>query len=389
MPTDDSRRFESARAQEFAALETSAYLNAASVGPLPDRAIRAIGDADRRRAAAQLLADADFSEPLTRCRQAAARMIGAHEDEIALGGNTSFGINLAAFGLPLAPGSRVLLSAGEFPANVYPWMAQQGRGVEIELVPLDARGLPDEPRILERLGRGDVSALAISSVGFAHGFRADLEAMAEGCRACGAFLVVDAIQSLGSVPIDVQRLRIDVLATGGHKWLCGPFGTGFAYVRRDLHERLAAPGVGWTSMESSRDFARLTDYRWEWVPGARRFEVATPPFAGLLGLAHAMELLMELGVERIERHVRALQDRALGEIEAIGSVEVASSLEPERRSAILAFRTSDPDRTVRALGSRGVICAVREGMVRISPHFYNTQEDMDRMIAILARQERN
>jgi len=255
-------------------------------------------------------------------------------------------------------------------------------------VPTDGRGLPDEPGILERLTRGDVSVLAVSSVGFAHGYRADLEAMADACRTCGALLVVDAIQSLGAVPIDVRGLSIDVLATGGHKWLCGPFGTGFTYVRRELHERLVAPAVGWTSMAASADFSRLTDYRWEWVDGARRFEVATPPFAGLLGLAHAMELLMEVGIGEIERHVRALQDGVLGELLSMRSVDVVSSLDAERRSAILAFRTPDPAETVRALGSHGVVCAVREGMVRIAPHLYNTREDMDRMIAILARQER-
>jgi cysteine desulfurase / selenocysteine lyase len=387
MPSTSGRALDDVRAAEFSALADAAYLNAASVGPLPERSRAAVVGHTERRVRVQDLEDADFAEPLRRCRAAAARLIGAGEDEIALGGNTSYGINLAALGLPLDRGTRVLLSDGEFPANVFPWMSLRDRGIEVEIVPTDDRGLPDEARMLDRLARGGVSVLALSSVQFGNGYLADLPRFAAACREQGAYFVVDAIQSLGAVPIDVAAIGIDVLACGGHKWLCGPFGTGFAYVRREMHERLQPPAVGWTSMESCRDFAHLTDYRWEWVRGARRYEVATPPFQDMLGLACSLELLDEVGVDRIERHVRALLDRLIDWLSAREAVEIVSDLDDRRRSGIVAFRVPRPEQTVAALHRAGVGCVVREGAIRVAPHLYNTSQHVDRMIDVLTEQE--
>jgi cysteine desulfurase / selenocysteine lyase len=271
---------------------------------------------------------------------------------------------------------------------VYPWMAQQTRGVHFELVPADARGLPDEDRLLERLDRGGVAVLAVSSVQFGSGFHADLARLGQACRERGIFFVVDAIQSLGCLPLDVRTLPIDVLATGGHKWLCAPFGTGFAYVRREVQDRLEPRVVGWTAMQASRDFARLTDYRWEWVPDARRYEVATLPFEALAGLAASAELLLEVGVETVERHVTDLLDPLVGWLAEHSGIRVLSDLDPARRSAIVAFRTPDPEATHAALGRAGVVCAHREHAIRIAPHLYNTPTDIARVIDVLSSEFR-
>jgi cysteine desulfurase / selenocysteine lyase len=388
MPAETvSAGLETLRTTEFAALGDSAYLNAAAVAPLPERSRAAIEAHNAVRSRAQDLRDEHFYGPMRRCREAAARLIGADASEIALGGNTSFGINLAAFGLPLERGARVVASEGEFPANVYPWMAQRARGVELELVPADPRGLPDEERMLERLDRGDVAVLALSSVQFGSGYRADVARFGAACRERGVIFVVDAIQSVGHLPMDVEAMRIDVLATGGHKWLCGPFGTGFAYVRRALHEVLEPPAVGWTSMEACRDFANLTRYHWGWVDGARRYEVATPPFQDLLGLATSMEMLADCGVETIERHLLDLLEPLVDWLRDQPAVQVVSDLDPRHRSGIVAFRTPQPEADFAALTAAGVVCVQREGAIRIAPHLYNTAADIDRVLAVLSDRE--
>lgn len=387
MPRTDAPPIDAAalRAAEFPRLGAAPYLNAASAGPLPERAVRAVEEHLGRRVRIHELRADDFEPTLDRARAAAARLVGGEPDEIALGGNTSFGINLAAQVLPLRErGRRILVSDREFPANVYPWMGEARRtGLELEIVPADARGLPDEERLLEELARGDVAALAVSAVQFASGWLADLPRLGRACRDAGAFLVVDAIQAVGQVPIDVRAMEVDLLATGGHKWLCGPFGTGFTWMRRELAEALEPRAVGWTRMEASADFAHLLDYRWEPVSGARRFEVATLPFHDFAGLAASMELLAEVGVERVREHVLALLDPVVGWLRERGGVEAASDLSPERRSGILAFRPPDPAAAFAALHAAGVGCVLREGAVRLSPHLYNTADEVARVLEIL------
>jgi selenocysteine lyase/cysteine desulfurase len=345
------------------------------MGPLPERARRAIDAYNLRRADPHALTGDDFEPSLHRARAACARLVGAEADEIALVPNTSHGINLAAGALPVEKGRRVVLPDREFPANVYPWLRlAEEEGVRVDVVPCDGRGHPDEERILAELAKGDVGVLAISAVQFVDGWLADLPRLGRACREHGAFFVVDAIQAVGCVPLDVRAAEIDVLATGGHKWLCGPFGTGFAYVRRELIPRMTPGIVGWM-LPASRDLADLLDYRWELWDDARRFEVSTLPFHDYAGLAEAAGLLLEVGVEAVREHVLAIQDPLVEWLRAEG-IEVASDPRTERRSGILAFRPEEPKAAFRARTRAGVSCVPREGVIRLGPHFYNTADDV-------------
>jgi cysteine desulfurase/selenocysteine lyase len=373
------------RDREFPSLAGAAYLNAASMAPTPERTRRALDEMNRKRARITEWTDEDFAAPLRRARAAAARLVGADPDEIALGPNTSFGINLAAQCLPVPEGSTVVVSDREFPANVYPWMGP-ACPARLEIVPADARGRPDEDRILERLDRGDVSIFALSAVQFATGWRADLPRLGRFCRERGIFFVVDAIQALGQLPVDVREAEVDVLATGAQKWLCAPFGTGFAYVRRELHERMEPHVVGWTSLRASADYAALLDYRWGFVPDARRFEVATPPFQDHAGLAASLELLLEVGPGRIQDHVRGLLEPLVAWLEAHPEVETVSDMSPERRSGIFCFRPPRAEAAFAALTEAGVTCVLREGAIRLSPHLYNDADDVARVIRVLERE---
>jgi cysteine desulfurase/selenocysteine lyase len=371
------------RDREFPHVGRAPYLNAASMGPLPERARAAVEAYNRRRSDIHSMRGADFEPVLARTRRAAARLIGADEDEIALLPNTSHGLNLAALSLPLEPGRRVLVSDREFPANVYPWLAMgRLRGARVDVVPADARGKPDEARLLEEVARGDVGILAISAVQFTDGWVADLEALGRACRVHGTWFVVDAIQALGPLPLDVRACGADVLATGGHKWLCGPFGTGFTYVRREVIGRMEPRVVGWTSVTASADLERVLGYDLAWVAGARRFEVATQPWQDYAGLAESMELVLEAGPARIREHVLALLDPLAGWLQERG-IHIDSDLRPERRSGIFAFTPADAAGAYRALHRAGVGCCLREGAVRLSPHLYNQPEDIARVMDVL------
>ncbi len=271
----------------------------------------------------------------------------------------------------------------EFPANVYPWLAQrQVRGARVEVVPADARGNPDEARLLEELARGDVGILAISAVQFTSGWVADLDALGRACRANGALLVVDGIQAVGQLPVDVRAWNVDVLACGCHKWLCSPFGTGFTYVRRGLVDRMEPRVVGWTALSASADLERVLDYAPGWVDGARRFEVATQPWQDYAAMSECAELLLEAGPARIQAHVRALLDPLAAWL-AEREIAVVSDLSPERRSGVFAFAPADAAGAFRALRGAEVGCVLREGAVRLSPHLYNQPEDIARVMDVL------
>ncbi|HEX8392732.1 MAG TPA: aminotransferase class V-fold PLP-dependent enzyme [Longimicrobium sp.] len=375
--------FRALRDEQFPYVARAPYLNAASMGPLPERARRAVDAYTLRRADIHRMRGDDFEPTAARCRRLASSLIGAEADEIALLPNTSFGLNLAALCLPLRRGSRVLISDREFPANVYPWMAlERTAGVTLSVIPADEHGHPDEARLMEELARGDVAMLAISAVQFTDGWRADLATLGAACGRYGAWFVVDGIQAVGQLPLDVRAAGIDVLATGAQKWLCSPFGTGFTYVRRELIGRMEPAVVGWTGQAASADLERVLDYGTEWLPGARRFEVSTQPWQDYAGMAESLELLLAADPARVQAHVAGLIDPLAAWLHARGVV-ITSDMAPERRSGIFAFRPEDVRGAYGAMQRAGVGCVVREGAIRLAPHLYNQPEDMARVMEVL------
>ncbi|MFW6201996.1 MAG: aminotransferase class V-fold PLP-dependent enzyme [Gemmatimonadota bacterium] len=376
------------RAEEYPAIGRSIYMNAASAGPIPARAQRAVEAFERMRIEVDRFDVERIADARRRTRAAAAALIGAEPDEIALGPNTSWGIGLAAGFVARRDGpiegDRVVLSRGEFPANVYPWLALEREGITVERVPADAWGRPREDALLERLDADDVAAFAVSAVQFATGHRADLGRFGRLCRERGILFVVDAIQAAGSVPLDVRRDDIDVLACGGQKWLCSPFGTGFAYVRRELHDVLEPRSPGWQAFAPSADFENLGDCRWDLFPDARRYDQGgTLPFQALAGFAESATMLAETGIDRIWAHIRAVQRPLLDWVRERAAVRLVSDPSDPHRSAIVAIRPPALDTAYRALRRADVACVRREGAIRLAPHVYNTIEEMERVVQVL------
>jgi selenocysteine lyase/cysteine desulfurase len=374
-PSDRWDRFR----EQMPVCDRWAYLDHAAVAPLSGPAGEAIAGWLREATDEGATVWPAWSRGVERARAAGARLLGAATEEIALVHSTTEGINLVAEGYRWQPGDNVVTLADEFPSNQYPWLNLADRGVETRRLPTDEGRL--NPAALAAACDDRTRIVSLSWVGYATGFRHDLAAVAEVVHDRGALLFVDAIQGLGVFPLDVARTPIDFLAADGHKWLLGPEGAGLFYVRREHLARLRPLGVGWNSVVHAHDFTHID---LDLKPSAARYEGGTQNMAGFLGLAASLELLLEHGTEAIAARVLAIADLAVDRLQSLGA-RVVSCREDERRSGIVAFELpgADPVDVRRRCLQAGVVVSCRAGRLRISPHAYNNDDDIGRLIEVL------
>jgi len=360
------------------------FLNHASTGPLPQRAVDALTQATILRAEPwRFTAEMQFGS-LAKARAACARLIGAHPSEIAATVNTSYGLNLAARALPFEPGDVVITSDREYPSNIYPWMELEvARGIRLERIPC-AGILPDENAILAAIDRKGFIAVVLSWVSFATGYRIDVERIGRACRERGIWFILDAIQGVGAAALDVRAVPVDVVACGAQKWLLSPWGTGFVWLRPDLVQTLRPVDVSWMATRCSDDFTRLTDYDFTYREDARKFEVITLPYQDFVGFNASLDLFLEVGLDevyaRVERLTGMIVQWALG----TSGVKLVTPPDRERRAGIVAVAPRDPAGASERLTAAGVVHSLREGAIRLSPHFYNTEEEIERALRLLA-----
>lgn len=376
-----SDRFREVRETEFPWTRDRIYLNSAGTGPLPERTRRVADEWNRRRQTPDAISDQELFDTQASSRRLSAALIGAHPDEIACATNTSFGINIAAHGLRFERGDTVLFSQNEFPANAYPWLALRQRGVNVEMVPVTAAGWPDEEAILRRLESTRVRLVAVSFVQSSTGYTVDLARLSAATRATGTVLVVDAIQGVGTVPLDVGQIEIDVLACGAQKWLLSPWGTGFVYIRRAMIDQIESPMTGWMAYEGTEDFTRLTNYSDTLHNDARRFEVVTLPYHDFAAMNVSLALMLDIGIPAIAEHIALCHAPVLAWAES-RSVRVTSPRD-HHGSALLCIAPPDPAASLAALRAGGVYCTMREGSLRLSPHLFNSVGEMERAVQIL------
>jgi selenocysteine lyase/cysteine desulfurase len=364
--------------------EPTIYLNAASVGPMPQVAVDTADTWSARRARPHTIAFEDLLDSAATARRQFAALVGAEPQEIALMPNTTYGLNLAARALPLRPGV-ILAFDGEFPSCVYPFQALGSRGVELELIPR-VNGLPDEETLVRAImQRDDVVAVVVSWTQFATGYVADLARIGQACRSRGVFFIVDGIQGCGVRPIDLHALPVDIFASGAQKWQLGPWGTGFVYVRRDLVTALQPLDVGWACMKSTTDYTRLTDYEFDFFDDARRFEVVTLAYHDFAVTNASTALLLELGVANVAAHIEQLTARIVDWAQSRSDVRLVTPADLRRRAGIVSFAPIELDAMAARLTAAHVSHTVREGAIRLSPHVYNTIEEIDAVIGVLER----
>jgi selenocysteine lyase/cysteine desulfurase len=374
------------RRQEFpwADAGETIYLNNASTGPLPRRTAAALDEWTRLRSNPSRVEQHLQFATLARGRDLIASLVGAEAGEIALATNTSYGLNLAAFSLPLNRGDVVLSPDQEFPANVYPWMQlAERRGIEYRLLDCE-EGVLDAERLARELDDERVRAVAVSWTQFASGATVDLTALGTLCRERGVFFIVDAIQGLGPLRIDLRTTPVDIFACGAQKWLLSPWGSAFVYVRRELIETLQPHDVSWMAVKGSDDFSRLVDYDLAWRTDARRFEFVTLPYQDFAGMNASLELIHEVGPDNVSAHALRLAQLIVDWCADRDDVELVTPAEPSRRGAVISLRPPAARAVSDRLNAANVAHSFREGAIRLSPHFYNTEAEVRRALELIA-----
>jgi cysteine desulfurase / selenocysteine lyase len=374
---------EDLRHHEFPVTRDQVFLAHAAVAPLPQRVATAIRDYASRATRADQEAEVP-SDFISQTRGLAARLTGADPGEIALVGPTSLGLSLVAAGIPWEPGDNVLIYGEDYPSNVYPWQALATRNVEIRFLRAPALGLIRTEDILEQIDLR-TRLVALASCHFIAGPRIDLAAIGTALRQRNIRFCVDAIQTLGAFPTPVEH--VDFLAADAHKWLLGPCAAGILFVRRSLQAELRPALLGWHNV-ACPDFIAQPQLRLR--NDARRYEAGSHNLLGMVGLHAALDLLLELGLDQISAELLRKRALLIPALEHRGFQVLHPALPPDQASAIVTFSRQGTDMAElhQNLHRAGIITSLRTDRerrryIRISPHFYNTDGELQRLLNAL------
>ncbi len=372
----------SIRAQ-FPHTKKSIYFNVASAGPLSMESFNILDKHYKICLDARIGSQVEVFDALKNIRRSGKKLFGCRAGEIGFGFNTTFGINLAAFGLPLKKGDEVLLSDVEFPANVYPWLELRNRGVKIKFAK-SRNGFLDVDAFEQAITRR-TKVIATSFVQFFNGQKIDLKALGEVCKKRNIFFVVDAMQGAGCEPINVRKWNIDIATAGGQKWLLSPQGSGIFYVSDETKKILKAPWRSWLGVDWKCDWTNLNDFSRKFESSAQQYEMGTYPAGHVLAFDHALSCITKLGISNIQKHNHRLIDRLIEYLKSEPTWQIVSALEPKQRSSILSFTTDAlPIKSIhRHLLKNRIVTALREGAIRVSIHLYNDESDIDQLISCL------
>jgi len=356
------------------------YLNHAAVAPWPRRASSAVSQFAEQNAT---LGARDYPQWLkieNRLRERLARLLNAPTSaDVALVKNTSEALSFVAFGLDWRAGDQIVISDEEFPSNRVVWEALQPQGVEVIQVSL-AGADPEADLLAACTPR--TRLLAISAVQYASGIRLDLDRLGHGCEQRGVLLCIDAIQQLGALPFDVQQSRCAFAMADGHKWMLGPEGLGVFYCRSDLRPQLKLHEYGWHMLEHAGDYDRSD---WQPARSARRFECGSPNMLGAVALEASLSLLEEVGMHQVAASLNERMESLRAGLRQLPGIELLSPAQPERSAGIVTFRLagSANQALFEQLRAEQVVCALRGGGIRLSPHFYTPAGVIDDTLALL------
>ena len=357
--------------KEFPIVKSAIYLDHAGVAPVPLRVSEEVGKFLKEAAEKAILGYEHWMERVEAVRGLSAKLVGAEREEIAFIKNTSHGISIVSGGLEWKKGDNVLVFEKEFPSNIYPWLDLKRKGVNVKFIPLkDNRIRLDD---IESLLDGRTRVVSLSSVQSLNGFMIDLKELGALCRRKGVLFFVDAIQSLGVVPMDVREFGVDFLAADGHKWLLAPEGTGIFYCRKDRAAELRPNLIGWKTVKSDYDFENI-DFTLK--ENALRFEEGSFNVMGITALGGALDLLFEIGIENVGARVHDLGDLIMDEAENRG-FHLSTLRDRNERGGIVSFSGDfDPVEMRKKLRESNIVVNNRGGALRIAPNFYNTEEEI-------------
>jgi len=360
--------------EQFPITENKAFLNHAAQSPLP----RPVADVMRKCIDEQSNLGTTSVEWNDGGKPCFAKLIGAGPGEIAFVENTSMGLNIVANMLQYPHGSKVVTTDLEYPSAVYPWLRKR-LGVRVHYVKnVEGKILLDD---MEKAVDDKTVAVVVSHVEYANGFRHNLKVLSEIAHEHGAYLIVDAIQSVGTMPVDAKRDDVDFLTLSCYKWLLSPPGVGYLYVKDELIEKFEPPFVGWASVNQEIfETADMYDiYEMPLAKTASRFEAGTPSYPSLTAADTAMKMLLDFGVENIHKRIVQLTNDLIENIERL-RLKVQTPLEKHHRSGIVNFRIREPGKVVEKLKKKGIVVSARDNGIRVSPHFYNTETEIDKLV---------
>ncbi len=369
---------------EFPLSDELIYLNHAAVAPWPQRTSAAVIRFAEQNTGYGSHFYLDWLHKEAELRTQLQALLNAPSpDDIALVKNTSEALSLVAYGLTWKPGDNIVSSNEEFPSNRLPWQSLADQGVEFRQADLRCidSGADTPEDALFALVDERTRLLTISSIQFASGLRMDLARIGEFCQRRGILFCIDAIQSLGAVQFDVQAYHADFVMADGHKWLFGPEGLGVFYSTPAARDQLKLTQYGWHMMKDTHNYENKP---WEIHPTARRFECGSPNMLGIHALSASLSLLLETGMAAVEALVLEKSDYLKAAIADNSALVLLSERHSRLKSGIVVFkhRTIANELLYQHLQSNGVVCALRGGGIRFSPHFYNTLEEIDRALAL-------
>ncbi len=361
----------------FPITQNYVYLNHAAVGAPSVRVTDTLDSLAKACSQQGLVHYPEWMARIESVRALFAALIHANADEIAFTGNTSQGISAITSGLRWKKGDCVIVPKPEFPANVYPWLNLERYGVHV--VWTQRKNGRITIKDLQNVIKPKTRLVSVSSADYLTGFRSDLDEVGDFCQKKGLLFCVDAIQTLGAVPLDVKKSKIHFLAAGGHKWLLSTMGCGALFISKEVNDQVHPEQVGWKSVRNQEDFLRLT---FDLKPDARRFEAGTMNLLGIYALGAAIELLLEVGITNILKKIKKINDMFYNGLKNRG-LAVQSAMDENERSGILSFIPRGAPVTLhRNLMKNKVMVSERGGMIRLSPHFYNNEDDVQRFFEV-------
>lgn len=366
-----------------------AYFDHAAVAPLPGPTAQRIGDFATQAAEQGDVDWLQWSGDVEQMRRSAATWMGADPAEIAMIPNTSYGINIAAEGIDWQPGDNIVLPAGEFPSNLFPWLQQRDLGVEVRVI--GSEGSPPDLDEIDAAIDSSTRLVAASWVGYASGYRLDIDRLVRIAHAKNSLFFLDAIQGLGVFPIDLGQTPVDFLAADGHKWLLGPEGAGLAFVRRKHLESLRCRTVGWNSVKNAHLFGGA---EFDLRDTAARYEAGSANMVGLMAMHRSLKLFWQVieahGPNSIAERVLDLVEEAVELLREAGAIPQVPE-ERCHRSGIVLFQIPgiDPAAFRQTALDEGVVVSCRGGGIRASIHAYNDREDLLRLAAVVRKVARS
>ena len=365
--------------EQFPVTKNKVFLNHAAESPLP----KPVADAVHKYVEEFSNFGESSIELEDRGKSLFAKLINAKPEELAIVENTSMGLNIAANLLRYPPGSKIVTTDMEYPSVVYPWL-RKSLPVKVHYVKnVNGKMLLED---VEKAVDDNTVVVVVSHVEYFNGFRNDLGAISEIAHEHGAYVIVDAIQSAGAVKIDVKKDDVDFLTCACYKWLLGPPGAGYLYVKRELVEKFEPPLVGWLSVKpevfETIDFWDIWSLKLSET--ASRFEVGTPSFISIAGIIQALKMFLDFGMENVERRILKLTDYLIETVKDLG-LKLQTPEEKQYRSGIVNFKISNPKELAEKLNGKNIVVSARSHGIRVSPHFYNIEEEIDTLMEEVKR----